>query len=519
MKRTFYRRGKKVVVEQIEDLLAIKMSVDAEGRSRGAVDALGAPATSSAMRARNVDMSPDEAAAFARANWLFLEADASRAQSEGLRSGVDGIDTCGKFICSEDGRGAIVTDEVFVKFRKSVSREKVEELLALNNCTLIEELGFSPNAFLVKSLDQQDGIDKANALRELDQVKAAEPSVVEFMPGRSRPTDPAYPQQWQWRNTGQLGGVQGADVAAEAAWQETLGAGVRVAVIDNGFNADHPDLAEGVGKGSGLFGTDGNFIADAGRIPLGDHGTFCAGQIGARWNNGEAGCGIAPECELMLIATLRDQVGTQATLAKAVAYAADPALYGQPGDGAQILSCSLGPNGANWPLTMVLEEAIEFAAARGRNARGLPIFWATTNGNFEIRFDEVVSHRDVIAVGRSTRRDLENNSGFGPELEFLAPGVDVVNISNFGFGPNTGTSFAAPIAAGIGALALSINPSLTAKELRKLMQDSCDQVGPIAYPDGRNDDYGHGRVNAARAVQLARNSLPKLVKRRQLSFA
>lgn len=170
-------------------------------------------------------------------------------------------------------------------------------------------------------------------------------------------------------------------------------------------------------------------------------------------------------------------------------------------------------------MTMILEDAIEFAAKWGRNGRGLPIFWATTNGNFDVGLDEVVSHPAVIAVGRSTRRDLENNSAFGPELDFLAPGVDVVNISNSGFGPGTGTSYAAPIAAGIGALALSVNPSLTAQELREIMRASCDQVGPLTYPNGRNDDYGFGRVNAARAVELARDALPLVTRRRRFGHA
>ena len=59
-------------------------------------------------------------------------------------------------------------------------------------------------------------------------------------------------------------------------------------------------------------------------MPDNEHGTFCAGMVGARHNNNVGGCGAAPESELMLVACLTDQVGTQTTLARAVAYAADP---------------------------------------------------------------------------------------------------------------------------------------------------------------------------------------------------
>ncbi len=133
----------------------------------------------------------------------------------------------------------------------------------------------------------------------------------------------------------------------------------------------------------------------------------------------------------MLMACLDDQVGTQTTLARAVAYAANPSTEvagADPATGADILVSSLGPNGADWDLTATLELAIEFAAANGRSGRGLAIFWAASNGNnVDVLQDEVVSHADVIAVVRSTRTDLEDNAARGPEVELIAPGVDVVS--------------------------------------------------------------------------------------------
>jgi thermitase len=207
-----------------------------------------------------------------------------------------------------------------------------------------------------------------------------------------------------------------------------------------------------------------------------------------------------------VVACLSDQIGTQTTLARAVAYAADPMREdgsAAAGEGADVISCSLGPNGADWTLTSVLDLAIQFAAGQGRNKQGVPIFWASSNGAFEVARDEVCSHAEVIAVGRSNRNDLADGSAYGPKLEFLAPGRDVYSTrtrSKYGFW--TGCSFATPLAAGVAALVLARNPQWTKQQVRRRLRDSCDKVGGVTYgKDGRHDEYGYGRINAERAVQ------------------
>jgi len=76
------------------------------------------------------------------------------------------------------------------------------------------------------------------------------------------------------------------------------------------------------------------------------------------------------------------------------------------------------------------------------------------------------------------------------------PGYDVSDYTDI-FG---GTSAAAPMAAGVAGLILSAAPELTAAEVRRLMQETADKVGPEPYVDGRNDRYGYGRINAHRAL-------------------
>jgi thermitase len=208
----------------------------------------------------------------------------------------------------------------------------------------------------------------------------------------------------------------------------------------------------------------------------------------------------------MAIACLDDQTGTQITLARAVAYAADPSteVTGIPsGSGADVISCSLGPNGAYWKMESVLEDAIDYAVTHGRGGKGTLVFWAVSNGSFDIKFDDVSSHANTISVGRSASDDQENGSAFGPELDFLAPGVNVWSTkAGGGYGSGTGTSYATPLAAGAAAVLLSKNPQKTWKEIRQAMRDSCSKVGTYPYVLKRNDYYGYGRINLNDALKL-----------------
>lgn len=203
-----------------------------------------------------------------------------------------------------------------------------------------------------------------------------------------------------------------------------------------------------------------------------------------------------------------------------MAYAADPTV--EPAaeaagltapDGADVISCSLGPNGANWPMYSVLMDAIDAAVERGRDGRGTPVFWAASNGNVTIDgfdgTDEVASYVNTIAVGRSRRDDTEDGSAYGPGLDFLSPGVDVYSTTSGGrYRVATGTSYATPLAAGVAALVLSVNDDLRWDEIRTLMRATCEKVGDVSYVDGRHDRYGYGRLNAAAAVREAATHVP-----------
>jgi len=129
------------------------------------------------------------------------------------------------------------------------------------------------------------------------------------------------------------------------------------------------------------------------------------------------------------------------------------------------------------------------------------------------------SHPDTIAVGASNDGSVSGEeersyySQFGTDLDVVASsssdgqGITTTDrmgasgysssnyTSNFG-----GTSSATPLAAGIVADIISDDPALTADEIRTILQDGADKIGPYAYIGGRNDFYGYGRVNLLNSV-------------------
>ncbi|TGO03291.1 hypothetical protein PN36_09445 [Candidatus Thiomargarita nelsonii] len=131
------------------------------------------------------------------------------------------------------------------------------------------------------------------------------------------------------------------------------------------------------------------------------------------------------------------------------------------------------------------------------------------------------SNSDTIAIGASHDGlgNLEQRSAysqFGPEVDVVAPSnggasgittTDRTGSVGYANGNYTsdfgGTSSATPLVAGIVANIITHAPTLTAAEIRDILHQGSDQIGPYAYPGGRNDYYGYGRVNLEKALQAA----------------
>lgn len=333
------------------------------------------------------------------------------------------------------------------------------------------------------------------------------------------PNDSLYRDQWHLNNDGQgTGLVAGADVKAEGAWDYTLGSrDVAICIMDDGFDLGHPDFNV-TGKivaprdfGQGDFDPNPVYEDE-------NHGTACAGVALAE-QNGIGVVGLAPGCAFMPIRTSSWLSDT--SIQQLFQYAID--------NNADVISCSWSAAAWNFPLSTKMTAIIHKAATQGRrNKKGSIILFAA--GNEDRPLDGVkdgqVSHQgfalhpDVIAVAASNSLDLRSDySNYGPELAICAPtsgspGRGIVTTDRRGtkgyaasdytydFG---GTSSATPLTAGLAALILSLNPDLTSAEVKRVIMDTADKIDPAngEYVDGHSVWYGHGRINAQKAVALA----------------
>lgn len=219
------------------------------------------------------------------------------------------------------------------------------------------------------------------------------------------------------------------------AWSRSKGEGVKVAVLDTGVDIDHPDLAQNVLPGF-------NFISP-GSQPWDDnqHGTHVSGIIAAA-NNEIGMVGVAPEAKIVPVKVLnRAGNGNLVDVSKGIRWAVDEGK-------ADLICMSLGsPN----PVQEV-RKAIQYALSKK-----VVCFIAAGNSGVTKEVFYPANYPEAIAIG-SIDESLAR-SGFsntGSNLDFMAPGGRIFStVPNNWYAVLSGTSMAAPFAAGVAALVLS----------------------------------------------------------------
>jgi subtilisin family serine protease len=140
-----------------------------------------------------------------------------------------------------------------------------------------------------------NAFEAAQKFYETKKFAAAEPELLYH--NLLSTNDPYYPDQWGLNNTGQNGGTSGIDIKAESAWNITTGSSsIKVAVYDQGFEMNHPDLQNNVSN----TGYDAETFSTP-SVVRGDHGTACAGIIGAQQNNYQGITGVSPSTGIISI--------------------------------------------------------------------------------------------------------------------------------------------------------------------------------------------------------------------------
>jgi hypothetical protein len=311
--------------------------------------------------------------------------------------------------------------------------------------------------------------------------------------------DPTYVNQWHLNNTGQSGGVIGADIKAEQAWQIFTGSSsVKIGIFDVGVELTHDDLS---GKSTG------DSRPTQGNEPDLSHGTHVAGIAAAKANNGYGGRGIDWNAQIVSkqLFAPNQYLNWQLTwLGDANAYNKITAAVNE---GVGVLNNSWGGSDKN---TAVVHSAFVYAYKMNRiscAAMGNDY----NNGN-PTAFPAAFSN-GVIAVGATDNTDTRAPySQTGNHIDVTAPGGYNTYPNNDGrdiwscwknndYRYVAGTSMATPIVSGIASLLKGYSPNLYNDDIQHVIELSADDKGPVGW----DPEYGYGRVNARKALDLLRS--------------
>ena len=298
------------------------------------------------------------------------------------------------------------------------------------------------------------------------------------------PNDPLFPLQWSLRNTGQQGGIVGADIDAVGAWDQVTGSSqVIVAIIDSGVDWHHPDLAANIFTNPGEIPAneiddDGNgyiddvhgfdfYNYDGDPMDENGHGTHVAGIIGAVGNNGLGITGVAWRVQILPAKFLgADGSGATSSAIAAIEYAVDM--------GAVVLNNSWGGGPPS--------EALRAAILAANDAGALFVAAAGNDGANNDEYPHYPSSFHVpnmISVASSGRTDARSEfSNYGPvSVDLAAPGSLILSTLPDGqTAVESGTSMAAPHVSGALALLKSRYPTMPAATMKAVILSSTDRI-------------------------------------------
>lgn len=296
------------------------------------------------------------------------------------------------------------------------------------------------------------------------------------------PSDPAFNSEHAWYLKA---------INAPNAWDITKGdSKVTVAIVDNGFNLDHPEFNGKVIKPYNVWTHSDQIFAHSV-----DHGTHVAGTALAIIDNGKGLCGIAPNCTFMPIQVAnRDQVMTTTSILDGVLYA----LY----QGATAINVSLGPLFATRlpePVQRDIqdnhfkeEERLWNEIMRIADKRKAIIVIAAGNDNMLAGLNPMNRPKNFIVVSAVDKKmsqiEKAEFSNYGEYSTISAPGVAIYSsVGHNGFTTMDGTSMATPIVTGSIALMKSLNPNLNAEQIICVLQGSgkrtSNNIGPLIQID------------------------------------
>lgn len=408
----------------------------------------------------------------------------------------------------------INTDEFRVTFEDHVTEEEINQLNELYSAEVARISQYGRYTLRITENSPYNTLETANRYHEHPITRWALPSHRTKWWSESI-QDPYFGDQWYLQNTGQSGAVSGVDINAVEAWELTTGSSdIIVAVIDDGVEG-HDDFY----SGQVITGFTAGIPSGSGEPEFNHHahGQAVAGIIAAN-HNSTGVRGVAPEVKIMPVNAFHNPGITDTEDMAAVI---DSAWE----NGADVLNISVGG-----PDDIDIEDAIRRALINGRGGKGAIVVKSAGNtglqGN-DVTFPGTVDGVFVVGAVNSNDEKLAVSPA-NPLIDLVAPSgdredpniLDIVTTNRMGTnGYQDGiddqvvsqngnylfsfdrTSAAAPQAAGVAALLLSINPDLEARstgsnpnpEIQNILRNTATSYGSTSWA-------GHGRLNAADAV-------------------
>lgn len=529
------KNGKKYFLHESSDMVAVRTR-----NSRNLKDAITSGSARRTMEDFNIVMEFPEADVTVFRLKESVENDlAVRDRARSVLKNEPELRFVGKVLVDEDGKTLVIyTENLFIKFFDRIKTTTCEKILAEQELSIKQKPGYAKNTYFV-SAPEDTGLkifEIAESLLGRPEVELCHPELI-----RKKSLKKIHPSQWHLMTTTVNGTSVSAGVKADVAHKLSTGKSVIIALIDDGFDIDHPEFNR-PGKVVSSRDVSSNSNDPRPKSVYNNHGTACAGVAVAA---GIVASGVAPDALLMPV-RLSSNLGSAAE-ANAFKWAAD--------HGADIISCSWGPEDGSWsdpddPVHTIQNDlpdstrlAIDYAVKKGRNGKGCAITFAAGNGNEDIEYDGYASYEKVIAVAACNdtgRRSVYSDYGKSvwccfpssdigyPPFNHPEPvtrgiyttdrqGRDGYNQDGDYTDSFGGTSSSCPGVAGTIALMLSANPEMTWQQVKNILQESAEKIDESKGwydSEGHSIYYGYGRVDAGEAVKKAMELKPGKMKKK-----
>ncbi|MFV2047008.1 S8 family peptidase [Metabacillus sp. YM-086] len=265
---------------------------------------------------------------------------------------------------------------------------------------------------------------------------------------------------------------------------------VKVAVVDTGVDANHPEL-----KNKIVYNYNVMDPMKKGATDL--HGTHVAGIIAAEKNNEVGGYGVNPNVQIVSIDVFnRSMFASDYSVAEGILEAVKQKV--------QVINLSLGSTVPSPIIKEAIDKAIEanitVVAAAGNSGSEMLEYPASFNG--------------VISVGATNEENqLAEFSTYGSSVDVVAPGQDIYSSAYDAERGSTfmkldGTSMASPVVAGTVSLLLSKNPKLTPQQVQYILNTTATDLGSRGY----DTTYGFGLINPINALKYDTSKIPAVEK-------